>query len=73
MRQPDDYTETEASYIERIKELEQQNQSLLEVMEFVLSPKCEEPMVFLSLWYEGDFEPIKEEWPDFKGYVGEVI
>lgn len=53
------------------EDLEQQNQRLLEVMDFVLSPKCEDKLNFLRLWYEGDFEPIKEEWPEFQGYIGD--
>jgi len=31
-------------------------------IEFALND--DEPMEFLRLWYQGDFDVIREEWPD---------
>lgn len=33
-------------------------------IEFMLSQECECPMDFIRCWDEGDFDAIREEWPE---------
>lgn len=45
-------------------------ESLKEAIEFTL--ECEDPLLFLKCWNEGDFEAVKRNWPEFSGYLGEI-
>lgn len=38
-----------------------------EVIEFAI--ETDSSKEFLQCWLEGDWESIKNEWPEFKGYV----
>lgn len=40
-----------------------------QVIEFAI--ETDEPKAFLRCWSEGDWESIKDEWPEFKGWRGE--
>ena len=40
-----------------------------EAIEFALSVACEEPISFLRCWNEGDFDSIRDEWPEAPGGV----
>ena len=33
-------------------------------IEFAISYECECPMEFLRCWFEGEFEAIRNEWPE---------
>lgn len=48
----------------------EQNMILLTVLNFLLT--ADEPIEFLRCWMEGDFETVKEEWPEFNGYTGDT-
>jgi len=39
-----------------------QSNPAVAAIEFALND--DEPMEFLRLWYQGDFDVIREEWPD---------
>lgn len=40
------------------------NTAALAAMEFMLNPECECPMEFLRCWNEGNFDAIRDEWPE---------
>lgn len=46
------------------KKSNQGNDPAIAAIEFMLSPDCECPMDFLRCWNEGDFDTIRNEWPE---------
>lgn len=45
-----------------------QTEIFTQVIEFAI--ETDEPKEFLRCWLEGDWQAIKDEWPEFKGYLG---
>jgi hypothetical protein len=55
---------------EELDKLKGEKQDILDALNFGLD-EADDPQSFLMLWREGNFEEVKECWPDFKGYLGE--
>lgn len=55
--------------LRKYEELEGKNKEILNTIQYSL--ECDCPIEFLQCWVEGDFESIRREWPEFKGYAGE--
>lgn len=47
-----------------IKQQEQSESSFNSVIQFILANPCESPLEFLRCWNEGDFESLRQEWPE---------
>ena len=59
-----------ADHIEALEKTDGKAELFIEVIEFAI--KTDYPKEFLTCWLEGDFESIKNEWSEFKGYLGEI-
>lgn len=49
---------------EHLASVEQSQAAYNAVISFVLANPCESPMEFLRCWNEGDFDSLREEWPE---------
>lgn len=41
-----------------------ENNPALAALKYAVENRCDEPMAFLTAWYHGEFQSLREEWDD---------